>query len=279
MSNPLARAAARLLRATLAVDAAYRGFDRARSLVVSRVLPDRVLDAYNDLTYARTPVYNASSSAFRQGLFNWEADLVARVFPPAPARVLLGGAGGGREAFALAGRGYEVVAFDPSPALAESMAAHAPASGGVRVLVGRYEDLPRLATPSGTVVDLGAERPFDAALFGWTSFSHLRHRRDRVRALSVMAEVTNGPVAVSFFWLKSQPRSGDNWRGRLRERVRLTGAGDYFTPYIGFYHQSTRAEIESEIGEARAEIVAESFDDSDGRWPWIAIRRELQRAE
>ena len=48
-----------------------------------------------------------------------------RYFPPPPAHILVGGAGGGREAFALLERGYRVTAFEPSEALAASMAAAA----------------------------------------------------------------------------------------------------------------------------------------------------------
>ena len=63
-----------------------------------------------------------------------------------PGRLLIGGAGGGREAFALAARGYEVVAFEPSAALARSMVQHAPAGISVEALIGRYEDLPWLTS-------------------------------------------------------------------------------------------------------------------------------------
>ena len=81
-------------------------------------------------------------------------------FPDPPGRVLIGGAGGGREAFALAARGYEVVAFEPSADLARSMVQHPPAGISVEALIGRYEDLPSLTSAAtGARVDLRLQGP------------------------------------------------------------------------------------------------------------------------
>src|SRR5512142_2340602 len=106
------RFGARLIRATLLVDRIYLLFDRVRGHIVPRLASDEVVAAYNDLAYGQTQAYRADSSAFRRGLFGWEKEAIARFFPAAPARVLVGGAGGGREVFALAEMGYEVVAFE-----------------------------------------------------------------------------------------------------------------------------------------------------------------------
>ncbi len=54
-------------------------------------------------------------------------------------RVLVGAAGAGREVLALLGRGCEVVAVEPSPALAALCRART--EGRVTVIEGRYEDL------------------------------------------------------------------------------------------------------------------------------------------
>jgi len=168
VNRRLASLAARAIRATSLVDTAYRRFDSLRSRLVTRFAPDAVLDAFNDLTYGVTGVYRPDASNYRSELFNWEQEAFARAFPAPPARVLVGGAGGGREAFALAERGYEVVAFEPSAALAAAMAAHAaedrPDVGAtfrrpirVRAYVGRYEDLPDLKTPGGSDAEAGLD--------------------------------------------------------------------------------------------------------------------------
>ena len=96
------------------VDRTSRRFDRLRSALLVAFASDSFLDEYNALTYGLENSYRADSAAFRRGLFDWEERAVERFFPRPPARVLVGGAGGGREAFALHEKGYTVVAFDPA---------------------------------------------------------------------------------------------------------------------------------------------------------------------
>jgi hypothetical protein len=278
VSRTLARLAARAIRVTGTIDAAYRRFDSARSMVVARFAPDAVLDAFNDITYGATDVYRPDAPIYRSGLFNWEGEAIARAFPPAPGRVLVGGAGGGREAFTLADQGYDVVAFDPSERLVASMAAHAAAmgagrrSGRVHALLGRYEDLPRLQEGGATspAVDLREWPRFDAALFGWASYSHLRHRQQRILALKQVSVLTSGPVLVSFYLGRgTAPRTR---RGELARRLGFDGL-DRFTTHVGYYHLSTPDELRQEVREAGLQIVIESLDDSDGRWPYLVLRR------
>jgi SAM-dependent methyltransferase len=273
VNRHLASLAARAIRATALIDTAYRRFDSLRSSVVARFAPDAVLDAFNDLTYGVTDVYRPDAPNYRSELFNWEQDAIARVFPAAPARVLIGGAGGGREAFALAARGYEVVAFEPSSALVGAMAAHA-AEGGVAPFVARYEDLPHLRTLDGANVISLRERPrFDAALLGWASYSHIRHRADRVLALREIAAVTAGPVLVSFYLAPERRVHPTSRLRRVATAIGITGGPDHFTTHVGFYHLSTPSELRSEAADAGLEIVHECYDSSDGRWPYIVVRR------
>src|SRR5262245_29124446 len=115
MQSWLAEVGARLILATRFIDESYRLIDRARSTLVLALASDAVLARFNVLAYGRLEAYQLGSSAFRH-LFPWEKNVVATYFPPPPARVLIGGAGGGREVLALAEMGYEVVAFEPSAA-------------------------------------------------------------------------------------------------------------------------------------------------------------------
>jgi SAM-dependent methyltransferase len=266
------RLLARAIRATMIVDTVARRFDRVRSALVTRFAPESVLDAYNELTYDATPVYDAGSPSFRQGLFHWEQEMIGVAFPKAPGTVLVGGAGGGREAFALAALGYAVVAFDPSAGLARSMAREAHANGGLEALIGRYEDLPRLVSArDGREVDLRARAPFDAAMFGWTSYSHVRTSAARVAALRVFGELTNGPVVVSFFLARQGPPRQPGRARRIARALGFRPNGDAFTPYIGFYHHSTVAEIEDEGRQAGLDLTHACYDDLDGRWPYLVL--------
>jgi SAM-dependent methyltransferase len=271
MSGRRGRAGAVILRATTAIDAAYRMFDRVRSALVTKYASDSVLAAYSDRMYAATSAYRADSPNFREGLFHWEEDMISRVFPTPPGRVLVGGAGGGREAFALAARGFEVVAFDPSHGLAQSMAARAKAVPSVTPLIGRYEDLPRLRhADTNDVADVRELGPFKATVFGWTSFSHIRRRPERVAALRAAAAVTDGPVVISFFLRTAGPQGPERFVQRVGRKLGLAYNGDQFTPYIGLFHKSSREELQAEIADAGLRIEDASYDDSDGRWPWIA---------
>ena len=276
MRGPLARLGAHVIRATSTVDSAYRRFDALRSALVARFAPDSVLDAFNDMTYGASDVYRPDAANYRSELFNWEVDAIGRLFPPPPARILVGGAGGGREAFALAARGYEVVAFDPSAPLVRSMAAHAGPGGRVTPLLGRYEDLPMLLTPAAAPaerISLHDVAMFDAALFGWTSYSHIRRREARVVALRQIGAVTSGPIVASFYLDRAAGSPAQTRLGRLARRAGLGTGQDRFTTHVGFYHLSSPVELRSEARDAGLALVCECYDDSDGRWPYVAFKR------
>jgi hypothetical protein len=270
----MARAAARLVRATIVVDRAQRLFDGARSGLVARFATDEFLEAYNDLAYSRHADYAVGSEHFRIGLFHWEEDMARRNFPAAPGRLLIGGAGGGREAYAWAEAGYEIVAFDASPTLARSIAAQRDRYPGVQSWIGRYEDLPTLKAVDGSgTVDVATLGPFAAVVLGWPSYSNIRHGAGRVATLRRLSVLTKGPVALSFYLDRQRDTRSLGRLQRAARRLGLTRPGDAFSPHIGFHHWSTEEEIAGEIREAGLEIVDCSYDDRDGRWPWIIARR------
>jgi hypothetical protein len=274
MSTRADRLLARIIRVSTIIDRAARRFDQVRSVLVTRCASPSVLDAYNDLAYERTPVYRAGTPQFRHTLFNWEAEAIASAFPDPPGRVLIGGAGGGREAFALAARGYQVVAFEPSADLARSMLQHAPAGISIEALIGRYEDLPWLTSAAtGARLDVRLQSPFAAALLGWASFSHLRTATARVAALRGVGELTSGPVVLSFYTRRPRPVPPSGLWHRLAEALGIRFEGDLFTPYVGFYHLSAPDELADEVRDAGLEIVHGSFDERDGRWPYLVVRR------
>jgi hypothetical protein len=205
--------------------------------------------AYNDLTYSRQAVYRPGSEAFRSSLFAFEERTIARYFPPQPATVLVGAAGGGREAFALARRGYQVVAFEPSRVLAASMARAG--DSRIEALIGRYEDLPvvrSLAEPPVTV-DLRSRARFDAAVMGWVSFSHLRSDERCMEALRQIGDLTIGPILVS-----GHPG---------------VGSSIGFSVHMGYYRSFTSAEIGALAERAGLGII--HLDEGDN-WPYAVLR-------
>src|SRR5258708_387635 len=98
----LTRSVARFIHATYSLDRLYTRFDQARSTVVLALASDALLEAHNDVYYGGM----RERGVIRRGLFEWERAVISRFFPSAPARVLVGAAGLGREAIALAEMGY-----------------------------------------------------------------------------------------------------------------------------------------------------------------------------
>ena len=266
------RAIARLVFATRAIDAGYRGFDQVRSDLLAALLSDATLDCFNDIAYGSDDRFRHESVRFEASVFPWEEILLREVFPPPPARVLLGGAGGGREVAALVERGYEVVAFEPSEALVESLSAWRLERASV--YRGTYEDLPYVRTvPGGQQLDLGDLAPFDAALLGWGSFSHLRHQEQRVSTLQAFGQLTDGPVVVSFAGVRVE--DGRRSRvGHLLPRREGREPGDRFSPLMGFYHPTDRVEFEATARRAGMDVERAVFETRDiAVWPHVVVRR------
>jgi hypothetical protein len=272
----IAAAIARTLLFSRVLDRLYRATDKGRSELVTALASDAVLDRFNDIAYGSDRAYRPDTSSFRAYLFPWEEEAIRRFFPRPPAHVLVGGAGGGREALALAGLGYRVTAFEPSPELAEALAARAHDEEGTAVYRARYEDLPRLEGTSGREgADLETLAPVDAVIAGWGSFSHLRTPALRVAVLESLARSTSGPILVSFLGLFDDRREPTSLLGRLRRalpRRRGRGPGDVFSVYIGFFHRTNEREIESLANAAGLEIVHRSFDERDTNWPHVVLR-------
>lgn len=268
---------ARLLYATRLVDWCFRRFEGVRRELVLSLASDRLLARYNDLTYARSESYHPGAEAYRDALHSWEETAIARHFPPPPARVLIGAAGGGREAFALAKRGFVVTAFEPSP-LVKLMARARPAGLSLEIFRARYDELPLVRDLDGAVVDLGPRAPWDAGIVGWASFSHLPTDRDRIETLRAFAALVDGPVLVSYFgWIRPdvtpQPRG---LRKLLLQRFGDRRPGSLFSIDVGLYRQLTEDELRSMAAAAGMEVVAV---DTTSDWPNAVLRRRTAQVE
>jgi len=262
---------ARLLHATRLVDRIYRKFEAARLELVLALGSDRLLSRYNDLTYAHSEAYHPGSSRYRDALHPWEESVVAHCFPTPPSRVLIGAAGGGREAFALARRGFAVVAFEPSP-LADLMNAARQPEFTVEVYRARYGELPRVRTLEGEIVDLAARPKFDAGIIGWASFSHLPSDADRISALRAFTALVNGPVLVSYFgWIR--PDVAPAPTGLRRLLLRYVGdrrPGSLFSIDVGLYRQLTESDVRELADAAGVDVVQ---IDMRAEWPNAVVRR------
>jgi SAM-dependent methyltransferase len=200
-------------------------------------------------------VYGSMGGYREEGLFDWEKSWFEEDLPTAPARVLVGGAGTGRELRHLAAAGYEQVAFDPVQGFVERARRIADGSSCLAVLQGAYEDL---ADPAGAgaarfAAEVERFSPYDAVLLGWGSLTHVttaRHREGLLAALRRLCPA--GPVLASF-WMRAEGEAAAEGRAaRLGRRLgRIIGGrddapldgGDRFLSHCGFAHSFTEAEI------------------------------------
>jgi hypothetical protein len=262
---------ARIVFATRLVDKGFRVFNeffvKLRSRTVLACATDEFYEIYNDLTYGRNKVFREEARTFRSDLWPWEKKAISQHFPPPPGTLLVGAAGGGREALALARQGYRVVAFDPIRQLATSLA---DMCGGLPVesLLGRYEDLPVLNTLSQppAPIDLRSRPLFSAAILGWGSISHLRSDQCCIETLRQFRQLTHGPILVS--WLLGRPKT-------------------FFDVTIGYRRCFTGEEIRKMAEDAGLEVVATGIytvtgaihSDNDEDWYAVLRARSMQPDE
>lgn len=189
---------ARTLHRALA--SAHRGvlrLDRALAELAVAVHTPALERAAIEAHYAAAPIYRDLAHQ-RSGLYPFEARALDAYFPSPPARLLVHGAGAGREVLALLERGYDVDAFEPVPglvaALRRALAARSPgAAPGVSLDCEGLE--PWAATPVGS---------YNGVIVGWGAWTHLLRRDARLAVLRAFRRVCpRGPVLLSFW--RSEP--------------------------------------------------------------------------
>lgn len=242
-----------------AIERMYRRLDALRSLAVLAFASEKTLDAFNAVAYGGAERYDPNSEAYVSSLYPWEEMAIERHFPPPPARILVGGAGAGREPIALAQRGYRVVAFEPVARLVKAMpTAAAAAEVTVTTFRGSYRQLPHLE-PVGDADEASLMSDFDASVVGWGSISHLYTERDRVAALESMASLTKGPILVSFTATRPDgPPPASRLRKWLLDR-RGRHPADRFSISMGFQHPVNEEEVRDLAAAAGLEVTALEF--------------------
>ena len=192
-----------------------------------------------DLTcaiYARVP-------HARRALREWEIAWFQRTLPPAPARILLGGAGSGVEVRWLCAAGYRVDAFEP--------AVNADASA----LRGSYEDLVAAAHGHANTLSPLIGNHYDAVIAGWGSLTHVLERTTREALFDLWNRLCpRGPIHASF-WLASTPPGRGRayaYGARAGQALASIRGGEpsseernQFISHAGFGHWFSLAELEA----------------------------------
>lgn len=182
------------------------------------------------------------------GLAPWETKLVDSWFGSA-RRIVVTGAGGGREVLALLERGFDAVGYEPHPELVDA---------GSRLLESRGHP-GRLRSARRDRFPADAE-PCDALLVGWGSYMLIPGRARRIAFLRDARDALSAgaPIVLSFF---TRPSGGRltlvstalaNVLRRVRGAERVE-PGDGLVP--NFTHWFTREEIDRELTEAGFELV------------------------
>jgi hypothetical protein len=174
------------------------------------------------------------------GLREWEAAAVYRYIPPL-SRIVVTGAGSGREVIGLLERGYDAVGYEPNRALVKA---------GSELLArvgrpGRLHACARDVFPDDTP-------ECDAVIVGWGSYMLIPTRARRVEFLREARRVLpdGAPLLCSFFTRTPGARYYDvvartaNLLRRARRRPRVE-VGDVLGQNL--IHSFTQREIESEL--------------------------------
>lgn len=220
------------------------------------------LAAANAAAYAKRDRYS-DANYNRSGLTDWEREVVKRDFPPGSG-VLVPSAGGGREVLGLEALGYRAVGFDPSPVLV---------AAGREILAETGSRDRLLLSPADGFPD-GLDEQFDAILFGWGGYVHIRGRSTRVSFLSnLRRRVDSGaPMLLSFFLRSPNDRTYPAALNvaKLIRRIRRSSEpielGD--TVAATFDHYFTWEEIEAELAEGGFEVI----ESSTSPYPHVTCR-------
>lgn len=230
-------------------EAVARAVAVARSEILFAYLSPERRERVTAALYGAQRTYAPGGRRFEAGLFDWERELYASPeFPRPPARVLIGGAGGGREVVALRALGYGVHAFEPSSALSS---AGSVATGGAIIPAG-YDDFVSAANGESNALSETLRAGFDAIILGWGSYVHVLDDASKVAVLAAARRVApTAPVAFSFASSEAYVEGERVARLRHMLRAALPKLGgrhtvhprDSFDPWAGFSREPTAAEV------------------------------------
>jgi hypothetical protein len=259
-----------ILRIDRARGRAYRALGVARDEMLCALLDDRERAALTAEIYSKHRTFLPGGTAFRSGLFKWEEHALAHPLFPKHGRILIGGAGGGREMVTLCERGYEVVAFEPSDLVTGAIETASRIGSRARALRGSYADLIEGVEQGRGPLASIASLEHDAVVLGWASFAFITAQNERIALLRVLRRICpNGPVLMSFLPNKDPSRSlGDRWRPRLRRALRSSAPAELrFLADNGFVILASRGQIEDLAAQTGYRVVS----CEEGVEAWCAL--------
>jgi len=199
----------------------------------------------NNIYYSKTKRYK-DPNYNKGGLWTWESAIIARYFCNCK-RLLLIGAGGGREVIALRRLGYDVDGCECNSDLVQVANAFLEQEG--------LSPNIQFAPPDICPTVKGAGPLYHGLIVGWGAYMLIQGRDNRVALLRKMRSHVNAgaPLLVSFFFRSPDARqflitkaAGNTLRRLLRRKnIEL---GDALEPE--YVHYFTQEEITGELHDA-----------------------------
>lgn len=190
--------------------------------------------------------FYSSNTHNRSGFFEWEQQTLDRFFRPG-SRVLVAGAGGGREVLALRKSGFEAEGFECSLPLVKASQEIFEELGDPDYLV----HCPADCVPVGPAT-------YDALIVGWTVYTHIPTRGRRIRFLQALRQraLPDAPLLISFFVRRASSsddvlvyRVARFWSFFSRARKEPLEIGDHIS-YARYAHWFTERELAEELRAA-----------------------------
>jgi hypothetical protein len=212
------------------------------------ILPKDIWHLADQDYYNKTKMY-FDSAYNKQGLWEWETQAIEKYFNTCKSLLLIG-AGGGREVYALAKLGFNVDGYECNPNLVEF---------ANQLLQSENLESQVLWLERDHCPDNG--HLYDGAIIGWGAYMLIQGRANRVQFLQQLRAkiVAGAPILISFYhhsnkghiYFKSLVRVGNLCR-RLLHRD-LLEIGDDLAPE--FVHYFDQTELESELKQAGFELA------------------------
>lgn len=216
--------------------------------------------------------FYSSKDHNRSGFFEWEQEMLDRFFRRG-SRVLVAGAGGGREVLALRKSGFEAEGFECSMPLIEASRRIFDEQGESSYLI----HCPPDCVPAGPAV-------YDALIIGWTVYTHIPTRTRRILFLEAIRKraLQRAPILISFFVRSSL--SGDDamvyrisrWCSFLSlPRKGTSEVGDHIR-FGRYVHSFTQDEVSEELRAAGFRVA--HFAESGDLGYAVGIAEDAQRS-
>ena len=186
----------------------------------------------------------------RSGFWDWEAEAIQQYFGSA-SKILVAGAGGGREIYALTQAGYKADGFECNPTFV---------SYANEFL--RQEKIDSLVKLASRDRCPEFEDTYDGLIVGWGAYTNIQGKQNRIEFLKQMLAQTDGrevPILISFFPRKGKGRSYRVMQivGNILRIIRskpVVELGDSLLPHRIFVHYFIHEEVKKELENAGFEL-------------------------